>query len=314
MGTGLGGRTSAGTSRFGGRFVFGEGNSLGGNVMRKVLSSVLIGVTSLALLSTTVIAASAATTTAATKCNAIDAPKSMNDMPASADCPTPGAVLHSNLAPAATPVQATSPISSTPLAFDRTNGDLLAITKISGTNDIAFGGNFTSVFTPDGVSHPAVNFAVVDETTGAIIYAGNPSNSVTPSDNYVRAIASLNGVIYVGGDFDGWDGVARPASRCSRPRHISRVVGQLQLAPVARWSCSRPGSRQQCGLHGRRLRGAGRPSTPPRGPRSGRSTVPAAPCTRSCSTRARSSWAACSRRTTGTPSTAWSRSRPPTAR
>ena len=191
------------------RFVFGEGNSLGGNVMRKVLSSVLIGVTSLALLSTTVIAASAATTTAATKCNGIDAPKSMNDMPASADCPTAGAVLHSNLAPAATPVQATSPISSTPLAFDRTNGDLLAITKISGTNDIAFGGNFTAVFTPDGVSHPAVNFAVVDETSGAIIYAGNPSNSVTPSDNYVRAITSLNGVIYVGGDFDGWDGVAR---------------------------------------------------------------------------------------------------------
>ncbi len=81
--------------------------------------------------------------------------------------------------------------------------------RSSGTNDIAIGGNFTLVYTPDGVSHPAVNFAVVDETSGAIIYAGNPSNSVTPSDNYVRAITSLNGVIYVGGDFDGWDGVAR---------------------------------------------------------------------------------------------------------
>ncbi|HEY3924872.1 MAG TPA: fibronectin type III domain-containing protein [Acidothermaceae bacterium] len=177
--------------------------------MRKVLSSVLIGATSLALLSTTVLAASAATTAAAVKCNAIDAPKAMNDMPASADCPTPGATLHSNLAPLVTPVQATSPINSTPLAFDRTNGDLLAITKVSGTNDIAMGGNFTLVYTPDGVSHPAVNFAVVDETSGAILYAGNPSNSVTPSDNYVRAITSLNGVIYVGGDFDGWDGAAR---------------------------------------------------------------------------------------------------------
>ncbi len=90
-------------------------HSLGGNVMRKVLSSVLVGVTSLALLSTTVIAASAATTTAGSTCNAIDAPKSMNDMPASADCPTPGAALHSNLAPLVTPVQATSPISATPL-------------------------------------------------------------------------------------------------------------------------------------------------------------------------------------------------------
>src|SRR5450631_325008 len=198
----------AGITRFGGRFVSARGRSLGGNVMRKGLSSVLIGVTSLALLSTTVIAASAATTTAGPKCNAIDAPRAMNDMPASADCPTPG-TLHSNLAPLVTPVQATSPISATPLAFDRTNGDILAITKISGTNDIALGGNFTAVFTPDGVSHPAVNFAVVDETSGAIIYTGNPSNSVTPSDNYVRAITSLNGVIYVGGDFDGWDGVAR---------------------------------------------------------------------------------------------------------
>lgn len=176
--------------------------------MRKVLSSVLVGVTSLALLSTTVIAASAATTTAKSTCSAIDAPESMNDMPASADCPTPGSGLHANVTPAVTPVTATSPISSTPLAFDRTNGDILAITKISGTNDIAFGGNFTLVYTPDAVSHAAVNFAVVDETSGAIIYAGNPSNSVTPSDNYVRAIASLNGVIYVGGDFDGWDGVA----------------------------------------------------------------------------------------------------------
>jgi hypothetical protein len=176
--------------------------------MRKVLSSVLIGATSLALLSTTVIAASAATTTAGFTCNAIDAPKSMNDMPASADCATPGS-LHSNLVPLVTPVAPTSPIAATPLAFDRTNGDLLAITKISGTNDIAISGNFTLVYTPDAVSHAAVNFAVVDETSGAIQYAGHPTNSVTATDNYVRAITSLNGVIYVGGDFDGWDGVAR---------------------------------------------------------------------------------------------------------
>ena len=177
--------------------------------MRKVLSSVLVGVTSIALLSTTVIAASAATSTAGSTCTAIDAPKSMNDMPASADCPTPGTGLRANVTPLVTPVTATSPISSTPLAFDRTNGDLLAITKVSGTNDIAIAGNFTLVYTPDAVSHPAVNFAIVDETSGAIQYAGNPTNSVTASDNYVRAITSLNGNVYVGGDFDGWDGVAR---------------------------------------------------------------------------------------------------------
>ena len=176
--------------------------------MRKVLSSVLIGVTSVALLSTTIVAASAATTTAGWTCNAIDAPKSMNDIPASADCQPPSA-LHSNLVPLVTPVAPTSPIAATPLAFDRTNGDLLAITKISGTNDIAISGNFTLVYTPDAVSHPAVNFAVVDETSGAIQYAGHPTNSVTATDNYVRAITSLNGVIYVGGDFDGWDGVSR---------------------------------------------------------------------------------------------------------
>jgi hypothetical protein len=176
--------------------------------MRKTLSSVVVGIAAVGLLFTTVVAASAATTTAGSSCPAIDAPKGMNDIPASDDCPTPGA-LHANVTPAASGVTATTPISMTPLAFDRTNGDILAITKVSGTNDIAFGGNFTLVYTPDGVSHPAVNFVVVDETSGALQYAGNPTNSVTASDNYVRAITSLNGVIYVGGDFNGWDGAAR---------------------------------------------------------------------------------------------------------
>ena len=59
-----------------------------------------------------------------------------------------------------------TPISMTPLPFDRTNGDLLAITKIDGTNDLAFGGNFSLVYTPDGVSHAATNFAVLDEASG----------------------------------------------------------------------------------------------------------------------------------------------------
>ncbi|UDY34485.1 hypothetical protein [Dermatobacter hominis] len=85
-----------------------------------------------------------------------------------------------------------------------TNGDILAITKVAGTsrNLIAFGGNFTRVITPDGVSRVANHFAVVDEMTGALVYAGN-------ANSYVRAITSLNGTIYVGGDFTSFGGVAR---------------------------------------------------------------------------------------------------------
>ena len=110
---------------------------------------------------------------------------------------------------AAAQVAPTTVINATPLSFDRTNGDILAITKISGTNDLGVGGNFTLVYTPDGVSHAATNFAVVDESSGAVLYGGQPTNSVNPSDNYVRAIISFGGVVYVGGDFDGWAGVAR---------------------------------------------------------------------------------------------------------
>ena len=109
---------------------------------------------------------------------------------------------------AVTPVAPTTPISTTPSPFDRTNGDLLAITKIDGTNDLAFGGNFSLVYTPDGVSHAATNFAVVDEATGAVLYGGSPANG-SSADKYVRSIASWNGVIYIGGDFTSWAGVSR---------------------------------------------------------------------------------------------------------
>ena len=74
------------------------------------------------------------------------------------------------------------------LRFATASGDILAFTKVPGTsrNLIAFGGNFTKVITPDGVSRDAKNFAVVDEFTGALVYGGN-------ANNYVRAITSLNG-------------------------------------------------------------------------------------------------------------------------
>ncbi len=90
------------------------------------------------------------------------------------------------------------------IKFAQTNGDILAITKIAGAsqNLIAFGGNFTAVITPDGASHAARNFAVVDEFTGALVYAGNASS-------YVRSLTSWNGVVYAGGDFTTFSGVGR---------------------------------------------------------------------------------------------------------
>jgi hypothetical protein len=174
--------------------------------MRKVTASLGVGV----LATTAVLAAAppaaAAGSGRAPACNAIDAPKAMNELPASDDCPSSSA---SGGGAAAAQVAPTTLINASPLSFDRTNGDILAITKIAGTNDLAFGGNFTLVYTPDRVSHAATNFAVVDESSGAVLYGGQPTNSVNPSDNYVRAITSFGGVIYVGGDFDGWAGVAR---------------------------------------------------------------------------------------------------------
>jgi hypothetical protein len=186
--------------------------------MRRLFSSVAVGVAATAVIASTALGAAAATSTstaksaATTKCQAIDAPTAMNDLPASADCnlstPKAGGIRTTLVSPLANPVNPTTPIQSTPLPFDRTNGDILAINKIDGTNDLAFGGNFSLVYTPDGVSHPAIDFAIVDEATGAVLYAGTPSNG-SSADKYVRSIASLNGVVYVGGDFTSWDGAGR---------------------------------------------------------------------------------------------------------
>jgi hypothetical protein len=176
--------------------------------MRRAMRPVVIGLATVTFLATTVAGAYAAAASSATAtCTAIDAPRAMNDLPASADCPTPGARTTQVVA-ALGPVAPTTPIAMTPLPFDRTNGDLLAITKIDGTNDLAFGGNFSLVYTPDGVSHAAINFAVVDEATGALLYGGSPANGGS-ADKYVRSIASFNGVIYVGGDFTSWAGSSR---------------------------------------------------------------------------------------------------------
>jgi hypothetical protein len=102
------------------------------------------------------------------------------------------------------PVGTTS-VADVPVAFDTTDGDILASTTfMSGTTHLlVIGGNFSNVITKDGVKHPAKNFAIVSEETGNIAYAGTGINS------YVRAVAYGNNLIYVGGDFTTFGGVAR---------------------------------------------------------------------------------------------------------
>jgi hypothetical protein len=126
-----------------------------------------------------------------------------------------GAVVAASVATGVGPMGLSSPVSAAPtepastpigarVAWAQTNGDILTITKVAGVarDLIAFGGNFTAVITPDGVSRAARHFAVVDEFTGELVYAGNASS-------YVRSISSRDGVIYVGGDFTTFGGVAR---------------------------------------------------------------------------------------------------------
>ena len=174
--------------------------------MRRIMCPAVLGLATVTFLATTGASAYAAAAPAATAaCPAIDAPPGMAVLPASADCPAPG-TRTTKVRTLVTPQAASTPISMTPLPFDRTNGDLLAITKIDGTNDLAIGGNFSLVYTPDGVSHAATNFAVLDEASGTVLYGGTAGGG---TDKYVRSIGSLNGVIYIGGDFTSWAGVSR---------------------------------------------------------------------------------------------------------
>jgi hypothetical protein len=128
------------------------------------------------------------------------------------------AVNAAAVTPLAATVPASTPISETPLAMSTTNGDILAIRKIAGapTNELAIGGNFTAVITPDGKSHAAKNFAVLNESTGAVIFAGN-------ANSYVRAFASYGGKLYLGGDFTTLGGVART--------HVAAYSSTFALQP-----------------------------------------------------------------------------------
>ena len=77
-------------------------------------------------------------------------------------------------------VTPTTVISSTPLTFSHTNGDILAITEVNGVpNELAIGGNFSAVIESNFKSVPANNFAVLNATTGDVIYAASAGPDAT---------------------------------------------------------------------------------------------------------------------------------------
>jgi putative cell wall-binding protein len=189
--------------------------------MRKGFSAAAIGLSVFAMLTTTAGAITTASASTGT-CTAVNGPASMNDLPATADCgsgtaATAGAVQDEALSPNFGTAKPTTLISSTPIPFSHTNGDILAVTEINGaSNELAIGGNFSTVTQSNGKTVPAIDFAVLNATTGDVIYAPSgtgtdlgPANSKTKADKYVRSFTSLNGTLYVGGDFDHWDGTAR---------------------------------------------------------------------------------------------------------
>jgi PKD repeat protein len=100
----------------------------------------------------------------------------------------------------------TGTISPNAIVWDTTNGDILVsrIIHVGTTDALVIGGNFSSVHTRAGATVAATNLAVVDATTGNVLYAGTGINS------YVRsAVGAANGVLYVGGDFSTFAGQPR---------------------------------------------------------------------------------------------------------
>lgn len=97
-------------------------------------------------------------------------------------------------------------ISQTPMNYATTNGDILTtnIAVMAGTRAVMIGGNFTRVITPNGVSHPATHFAILDlNNPNRVIYAAHGVNS------YVRETYAHRGVLYVAGDFTTFAGQPR---------------------------------------------------------------------------------------------------------
>lgn len=109
------------------------------------------------------------------------------------------------LTPNAKAIEPSDTLSTNAINWDTTDGDILAtaIGTINGQPIVAIGGNFTKVILPNGQQVAAQNFAVLNQNTGAVIYASSGTNS------YVRAIKIASNMIYLGGDFTTFAGQAR---------------------------------------------------------------------------------------------------------
>ena len=144
------------------------------------------------MLTTTLVPSRTASATAGI-CTAVNGPAALNDIPARADCAdaTRGrrrAVQDEVVTPNFGSAKPTTLISSTPIAFSHTNGDVLAITKVNGAaNELAIGGNFSTIVQSNGMMVPAINFAVLDATTGNVIYSRRRADQQYVECRQVRA-------------------------------------------------------------------------------------------------------------------------------
>ena len=157
--------------------------------MRKGFTTAAIGLSVFAMVTTTAGAITPALASTGV-CTAVNGPAALNDLPATADCgaAAPAAVLQDEaLSPNFGSQKPTTLISSTPLPFAHTNGDILAVTEINGApGELAIGGNFSSVTQSNGLTVATNDFAILNSTTGNVIYTtgttaatGGPTNSKT---------------------------------------------------------------------------------------------------------------------------------------
>lgn len=123
------------------------------------------------------------------------------------------ALVVAGLTLAITPAAEATTVSSAPIDFPTTDGDILTteVMDLGGTAALAIGGNFTHITRPvqhaDGTTTIAVvaaakNLAVLRIPDGALLYAGNVNS-------YVRTTYGYDSRLYIGGDFTAVDGVAR---------------------------------------------------------------------------------------------------------
>jgi hypothetical protein len=140
------------------------------------------------------------------------------------------ALMVAGLTLAITPAAEATTVSSAPIDFPTTDGDILTTTVmyLGGYTALAIGGNFTHITRPvkqaDGTTKTTVvaaakNLAVLRIPDGALLYAGNVNS-------YVRATYAINGRLYVGGSFTSIDGQART-------RAASLTAPGWQVTPFA---------------------------------------------------------------------------------